>query len=303
MQPTVVYVHSHGNKPTAAALKRTWDEALFGRPVGDRSRMAYWSDLGHPAPLPDPGADELETAPADEGMLDEELRPAELIIEAVLQAHAETLVETPAPVGGVSPDDGVPGAALDPWLREMAFVADAVVRGEAEAAGKAPPLPRSARVALFRALVTRTFADVYAYFFGGFADAAQERVRAALDAENGPAVVVAHGLGAIIAYDVLRVARPTREVPLLVTCGSPLAVPEIQGLLPGPLRVPGGVKAWRNIVDGRDLVALGRTIRPEYLPTERTTDFLVVNDSDNHHGIREYLATAPVRSAVTALVM
>src|SRR4051794_28870405 len=154
MQPTVVYVHSHGNKPTAAALKRTWDEALFGRPVGDRSRMAYWSDLGHPAPLPDPGADELETAPADEGMLDEELRPAELIIEAVLQAHAETLVGPRARAGGVPRDGGVPGPARARWRGEMALGAVAGGGGGGGAAGRPPPLPRSARVALFRALVT-----------------------------------------------------------------------------------------------------------------------------------------------------
>src|SRR4051812_24264406 len=176
MQPTVVYVHGNGNKPPADALKQTWDKALFGRPIGNRSRMAYWADLRYPAPLPDPEADELETVPAEEGVPDEELRPAELIVEAVMEAHAETLVESPAPAGGVPADDGVPGAALDPWLREMAYVAHAVVRGEAESADEALPLPRAARVAIFRALVKRTFADVYAYFFGGSGDAMRYRL-------------------------------------------------------------------------------------------------------------------------------
>jgi hypothetical protein len=34
-----------------------------------------------------------------------------------------------------------------------------------------------------------------------------------------------------------------------------------------------------EVADGRDLVALDRTIRPEYDPEERCSDFLVVNDS------------------------
>jgi hypothetical protein len=40
--PTVVYVHGIGNQPVADALKRQWDEALFGHAMGDRTRMAYW---------------------------------------------------------------------------------------------------------------------------------------------------------------------------------------------------------------------------------------------------------------------
>jgi hypothetical protein len=61
------------------------------------------------------------------------------------------------------------------------------------------------------------------------------------------------------------------------------------------------VAAWRNVADGRDLVALDRTIRPEYDPANRCTDFLVVNDSANHHGIREYLASRPIQESVRPL--
>ena len=39
---TIVYVHGIGNKPPASVLKCQWDTALFGKAVGDRSRMAYW---------------------------------------------------------------------------------------------------------------------------------------------------------------------------------------------------------------------------------------------------------------------
>ena len=39
---TVIYIHGIGNKPPASILKCQWDTALFGSPLGDRSRMAYW---------------------------------------------------------------------------------------------------------------------------------------------------------------------------------------------------------------------------------------------------------------------
>jgi hypothetical protein len=299
MAPTVVYVHGNGNKPAAATLKRIWDEALFGEPAGDRSRMAYWADLRYPAPLPDPETDELAMAPAEEGVAEDELHPEELVVEAVMQAHAETLLETPVTAGSAPAEETVPGAALDSWVQDMAYTADALVRGESEVTEEALPLPKAARVAIFRELVKRTFADVYAYFFGGSGDGMRERMRDALDAVHGPVVVVSHSLGTIIAYDVLR--ERSRDVPLLVTAGSPLAVQEIQDLVTTPLLVPGGVTAWRNVADARDLVALDKTIRPEYTPADRIRDFLVVNDSANHHDIRTYLRTAPVHDAVAAL--
>jgi hypothetical protein len=299
MAPTVVYVHGNGNKPAAATLKRIWDEALFGEPAGDRSRMAYWADLRYPAPLPDHETDELAMAPGgEEGVAEEELHPEELVVEAVMQAHAETLLETPVIAGGGAHEENVPGAALDSWVRDMAYTADALVRGESETSEEALPLPKPARVAIFRTLVKRTFADVYAYFFGGSGDGMRERMRDALDGVHGPVVVVSHSLGTIIAYDVLR--ERSRDVPLLVTAGCPLAVQEIQDLVTNPLLVPDGVTAWRNVADARDLVALDKTIRPEYTPADRIRDFLVVNDSQNHHDISNYLRTAPVHDAVAA---
>lgn len=39
---TIVYVHGIGNKPEASILKCQWDTALFGGPLGDRTRMSYW---------------------------------------------------------------------------------------------------------------------------------------------------------------------------------------------------------------------------------------------------------------------
>lgn len=48
--PTVVYVHGAGNKPPADALKHAWDQDLFGQDMGQRTTMAHYADLLHPAP-------------------------------------------------------------------------------------------------------------------------------------------------------------------------------------------------------------------------------------------------------------
>ncbi|MGQ0443818.1 MAG: hypothetical protein ACT4O2_01500, partial [Beijerinckiaceae bacterium] len=49
---TIIYIHGIGNKPTASVLKCQWDTALFSKPLGDRSRMAYWVNPAYyPRPL------------------------------------------------------------------------------------------------------------------------------------------------------------------------------------------------------------------------------------------------------------
>ncbi len=48
---TIVYVHGIGRQLPARVLKRQWDHVLFGRDMGDRTRMAYWADVLHPEVL------------------------------------------------------------------------------------------------------------------------------------------------------------------------------------------------------------------------------------------------------------
>ena len=303
MRPVVVYIHGNGNKARKEALKQEWDRALFGQDMGEASRMAYFAHLRYPTPLADPEFDEVELLPASylESAGPMAVDPARLV--------AETLAEASAADGAApGPEAEAAGAdRLQRWLQEMAYVADAVVEGEdragPEVGPETLPLPRAARVAAFRALVKVTFKDVYAYFFGGFKDRMRATLREALAGTPGPVIVVAHSLGTIIAYDVLREpAQANLDCPLFVTVGSPLGVTEVQDVVERELQVPSGVTAWRNVADGRDLVALDRTIRPEYDPAHRCTDFLVVNDSPNHHGIREYLASRPVQESVRMLL-
>jgi len=303
MGASVVYVHGNGNKIREDLLKTEWDVALFGQDLGATTRMAYWARLRYPQPLPDPASDELGLPPA--APLDETRPPAveppEAFIERALRdaALGENSVDEETAAG--------PGP-LESWLRDMTYAADALAEGENVAPPPtsslaALPFPRVLRTMAFRALVERTFADVYAYFFGGLKEQMRQVVRDALAAVDPPVIVVGHSLGSIIAYDVLREQNSSAlDVPLLVTVGSPLGVTEVQDLVERPLEVPASVAAWRNASDARDLVALDHTIRPEYAPPEKCTDFYVVNDSENHHGIGEYLRTVAVRQPILELV-
>jgi hypothetical protein len=266
----VVYVHGNGNKVRQELLKLQWDQALFGRDAGAGSRMAYWAPLLHPQPLPDPQFDEAER-----------IAP-EAAVEAATAAPPE----------------------LAAYVRGMQYRADAVVAGEqleAAVGAEALPLPGAVRRRIFEQLVRVTFEDVHAYFFRDYAERMRAVVRDAIAGIDEPFVVVAHSLGTIIAYDVLREQASSRlDVPLFVTLGSPLGVREIQDLVAQPLEVPAGVRAWFNASDFRDVVALDHEIRPEYAPAERCTDAMVGNSSANHHGIREYLAAAAVRERILA---
>lgn len=269
----IVYIHGNGNKVRSDLLKRQWDQALLGRDAGEETRMAYWAPLLHTEPLPDPLFDEIE--------------------------HEAPITEA------VEPEPVAPGA-LQAYARGMASTAEAIVDGEDAAPPldgavlpEALPLPRGARIRVFEQLVRLTFKDVHAYFFRGFADAMRDVLRTTLAGVDEPFVLVAHSLGTIIAYDVLREpAYRDLDVQLLVTVGSPLGVREVEDLVTAPLQVPDGVRAWLNASDLRDVVALDHSLRGDYRPAERITDLIVPNSSANHHGIREYLSAAPVREAI-----
>ncbi len=299
MSLTTVYVHGNGNKIAAAALKRVWDEALFERDMGEATRMAYWAPLRYPQPLPGPEFDEMQMLPAPgpfESAVPVAQPPEAFIAETVSAACAAPAgpFESAAPAADA-------GDELARWLRRMTYQADALAAGGGDPF-EVLPLPRSMRSAAFRAMVKLTFKDVHAYFFGSVREAIRDVVRESLRGIDGPLVVVGHSLGSIIAYDVLREREfEGLDIPLLVTVGSPLGITEVQDLVAAPLEVPHAAAAWRNVCDGFDFVALDKTLRPAYAPAERCTDFLVRNASANHHGIREYLRSAPVREPIREL--
>ena len=142
--------------------------------------------------------------------------------------------------------------------------------------------------------------DVYAYLH-------DDEVRSVLDAAleaaiptDEPAVVVAHSLGSVIAYRVLRDAEPGRwDVPLFVSLGSPLAIRAIRDVLraEAPLRVPPVVRRWVDVRDRRDILAV-HGLTPEAFPLEPGSPAIEVLEVDNeapaHHGAAELVGARPV---------
>ena len=152
------------------------------------------------------------------------------------------------------------------------------------------PLASGASIALFTH-------DVYQYLH-------DDTVRGAIDDGIAPAiqpdtetVVVAHSLGTVIAYRLLRQMgeRQRWKVPHFITLGSPLAVQAICDRLrrEAPVRCPPCAGAWFNAFDKRDIVALypldsaNFPLAPERPAIENHA--AVDNDTENRHGIGGYL--------------
>jgi hypothetical protein len=284
--PTVVYLHGAGNKPGPRDLKRAWDRDLFGRDMGQRTRMAHYADLLHPSP----GAIGADACTQEEAL-------------AALVLAAGT---TDQPLAG---DEGDLLAGLTPQGQQLALGLSMSIATQAvsqpptveESLTAILPLPPSLRRLLLRQLLQRLIPDADAYFFTNRKEPIRQRLRQALDAVTGPTVVITHSLGTVIAYDVLREPRfAGRTVPLLVTLGSPLGYTEIQDVVTKPLQLPAPVRLWANFADPLDAVALDTSLADEFQGAPRIIDARVNNPSPNNHAACGYLGASRVRSTVTA---
>jgi len=127
-------------------------------------------------------------------------------------------------------------------------------------------------------------------------------------------MLIAHSMGTIIAYDVLRdIGRddPDFEIAQFVTIGSPLGLPHVKGKIEKErayagegkerVRTPSVVSnTWVNYADRKDPVALDTYLSDDYGPNAkkiRVKDDLVMNDylspsgEPNHHKSYGYLRT------------
>lgn len=106
--------------------------------------------------------------------------------------------------------------------------------------------------------VTRFFDEVATYLATQDAPkrlAVREWVGDAIERVR-PDVVVAHSLGTVVTFEALW-QRPDVHVPLLVTLGSPLALPRaVRDRLLPPRERPPAVQRWVNLADPGDLVAI-----------------------------------------------
>jgi hypothetical protein len=194
-------------------------------------------------------------------------------------------------------------------LRQGAGVSDAEIDAEYGPNPKPKgPLNWEWVQAIFRALdkhvgVTSQIAieaftrDVFLYTTRAGVRDEIDRIVAA-DLTEAPAIVVAHSLGSVVAYNVLRSDRRELQVLLYLTLGCPLAIRAIRDQL-RPLRFPSPVAFWYNAFDRRDVVALYPLDDRNFPVTPAVENYGNVNNhTDNRHGIVGYLDDPTVANHV-----
>ena len=311
----VIYVHGIGAQADPVTLKRQYDAALFGRDVGDRSRLAYWADILHPLPteaahFPEAGAETAAGAYAEAALGGDDAAFADDpgFDEAGARRFRERLEAefADAPAAGddrTAREAARAGAApADPLRPTVAPTFDAKIL---------PPSPLRRR--LTRWVTGQFIHDVEAYLFHpDTRGAVRDRLRALLVAGGGPYAVVSHSLGTVVAYDVLHEIGRAIDVPLWVTLGSPLGIEEVKDHLAEDLRanrprrptVPPSVGLWRNFADPLDPVALDKSLGDDFAPRDERRDVRIVNEHRrrlwgfNPHSGVGYLGDAAVRETV-----
>lgn len=282
---TVVFVHGIGNKPEASILKCQWDTALFGGPMGDRTRMSYWVNRER-YPVPEAGS----------------------------CASGDTLAAGDGPgIRALGLDDEEPA----PLTREQQKAFDALAKrlsanlasGKAGPGAKALPLPEGLRRWTTK-LITKLFLkDVRDFLYVPGERARMEAsVTERLGAAGGPYIVVGHSQGSMVAFEVLRkLKKADCDVKLFVTIGSPLGLQEVQDELKkgGRLAVPECVDRWLNVAERLDPVALDAQLANDYaknaagVAVEDVTGLQINPDwKSNPHSGTGYLRIAEVRAAV-----
>jgi hypothetical protein len=159
---------------------------------------------------------------------------------------------------------------------------------------------------LVRPVVGAFLSEVQAYFHAD-GQAREAATAAVADAVRRyrPDVVLAHSLGSVVAYEALH-AEPDLRVGLLLTLGSPLALPRVifDRLRPAPIdgrgSRPRGAARWVNIADPGDIVAVPRPFTRRFQPDENWDD-THIHRFDFHTAPR-YLASPRTAQAIVALM-
>ena len=130
-------------------------------------------------------------------------------------------------------------------------------------------------------------------------------------------MVIAHSMGSIIAYDVLRaLGRETRSLAIdhFVTIGSPLGLPHVKYKIYQEndlVRTPSVVNRWTNFADRRDPVAADVQLASDYAPNDRgvrVRDDLIINGyvspgaEANYHKSYGYLRAPEVSQAIRSFI-
>jgi len=323
---TSVYVHGIGNHPEEQVLVVRWDRALFGKDMGDRTRMAYWVNRARY-----PQASSCDC-----------IDPSCPCHDPEESLRAKRVLATGEPMPELELEEAVNAITSDPAQR--AFLRDVGARMIDEARNEARKQQAEQSLASSRlgarkgtygvgskgvgdALLRKitdlitgvALPDVQDFLFEPDHRAQMEETfLARLRSGGGPFVVVAHSQGSMIAYDVLRqLKRNDVDVRLFVTIGSPLGLPPVRAVFKkwtGDKRLPypSCVSRWINVAAEGDVVALDPKLRDDIDLSstgtfqdyfiDRTTRDANLLFAGNAHSSMGYLSSADVQREVYTAV-
>lgn len=300
MTRRLVFIHGRAQQgKDSIALKAEWLQALdigmananLKMPIPETDvRFPYYGDT-----LAQLDAGRLPGQVADivvrgQGIEDDETRFVRSILEET-RKHAGISKEQLAAIAGQAAIER--GLANQAWFQTILQALDRHV-----------PYASGASIAL-------ATHDVYQYLKNeSVRDVIDEGVAKAFE-PGVETVVVAHSLGTVVAYRLLRLHGKARgwKVPVFITLGCPLAVGEIQATLrrEASVRCPECVGSWFNAFDDADVVALYPLEADQFAldPTkpaiENKAD--VHNHTENRHGIGGYLDDTEVAARIHAALL
>lgn len=150
-------------------------------------------------------------------------------------------------------------------------------------------------------MIERFLRDVWLYLERRSVRQAIKEIVEPAFATDLPIIVVAHSLGTVVAYDLLRQMQH-KSVPLLVTLGSPLGLSIVKRALV-PVSHPACVRKWFNARDVRDVVALYPLDASTFSVEPAIAGFDgVVNRTPNAHGIAGYLSDRTVANCISQAI-
>lgn len=155
---------------------------------------------------------------------------------------------------------------------------------------------RGAAVALFTSDVYRYLSDA------AIRTAIDAQVRQAIvdAAEGGPVRILAHSLGSVVTYRVLKQVATDLRVDRWVTIGAPLGIRAIREWLEPPILTPPCVASWSNFRDPQDFVALRSIESASNGALPRLREMNVENTAPLQHEASGYLCVVDVARAVLA---
>ncbi|MBU2515304.1 GPI inositol-deacylase [bacterium] len=281
MSKIIIGIHGLGNKPDPERLKKWWLASIreglgnLGKSELDLTfELAYWAHLLHPIPL-NPAVDDKDDP---------------LYVEdPYIPADKNNKIDPPGNLRKKIVD------YLGDQLEEMFLNDDLTINFSS--------------VSDF--IIKRFFSDL-AVYYNTFHDDQQssrqqrkKEIRTVLKElllkhRKKEILLIAHSMGAIIAYDVLTELGEEIRINTLITIGCPLGLPIIRGKIAAEhsstdnpkerLKTPEAVTAnWFNLADLKDKIALYHRLGDDFIENSkgvRVIDKTVINTYSQINGDR-----------------